>query len=270
METSTLLTQLRKLLRQDPAGLEPYYDVIDDFTSEDCDYDDQQILTLVCSLVDCAGGKPLLAPVAAIVKKVLEDGAKMPDYALELGSLYYKGVLDGQDFAKAVKYYRMAAAAGSETAAENLGYCYRYGRSVPTDYEKAYQYFAQGAMLGRPVSLANIGDMYRHGCYVAHDDRLAFKMYARAYDLADRADPDGIIDPGVCRRMGDAYYEGIGTAVDLHEALAFYQQAEQAYYYDIQDGDFFVCASLSDVISRISDIRKQLSALLPDFSWTKK
>lgn len=58
-----------------------------------------------------------------------------------LGGLYAAGTLVPQDYAKALKWYRLAAAQGNDVRAElNLGVMYTRGQGAPQDYVKAYKW----------------------------------------------------------------------------------------------------------------------------------
>jgi hypothetical protein len=55
-----------------------------------------------------------------------------------LGVMYYKGQGVPQDYAEAVKWYRLAADQGYAEAQYNLGVMYGKGQGVPQNYAEAY------------------------------------------------------------------------------------------------------------------------------------
>ena len=59
----------------------------------------------------------------------------MRNTILVLPMTYGKGV--EQDYAEAVKWYRLAAEQGTADAQNNLGYAYYYGNGVEQDYAEA-------------------------------------------------------------------------------------------------------------------------------------
>lgn len=88
-----------------------------------------------------------------------------PDYMLDLGAHYY----EQKNFDLALKYYEMAAAAGSVQAEENLGYIWYYGRTGQRDYRQAFKYFSDAADHGSLSSQYKVADMYKNGFYVDRD-----------------------------------------------------------------------------------------------------
>lgn len=186
-----------------------------------------------------------------------------------LGSIYYTGRCGEQSYEKALKYYEMADKAGERQATENLGYCYYYGRVGEPDYEKAYHYFVKGALDGHLNALYKVGDMYRYGYYVEKDENEAFYIYSHCYrNLND--DYIQLIGADICRRMGDAFFLGIGVEKHYELALRFYQEAEQNFYIKINNGDFFARKGLEYVIERQAQVRNIILSSLPDFEWTEK
>ena len=61
----------------------------------------------------------------------------MPTAQYNLGIMYAKGQGVPQDYAEAVKWYRLAADQGIPTAQNNLGFMYAKGEGVPQDYSEA-------------------------------------------------------------------------------------------------------------------------------------
>lgn len=171
------------------------------------------------------------------------------DAACDLGSLYYTGRAGEQDYAKAVHYYEIAARGGCGQARENLGYCYYYGRSVEVDYEKAFHYFALGAFTGHLCSLYKIGDMYRYGCYVEKNAEEAFQIYCHCYE---RLTPEmlPLVGADILMRLGDCYFEGIGTRPDHVLALAYYQKATKLFEERLAQGDVLIRGNYEKVIAR--------------------
>lgn len=153
------------------------------------------------------------------------------DIALNIGSLYYNGLVIPQDYTKAVKYYTQSAEAGNLRAIGNLGYCYYYGRSIPQDYDKAYEYFDLGALLGNdPNCLYKLGDMYLSGYHVEKNEGYAFMLYKRAYDANDD-DYDQFFKPDICFRLGKCYMKGIGTDINYDKAHRYLSWALDGFYY---------------------------------------
>ncbi len=212
----------------------------------------------------CDEAKPMPPTVADFVKEVYEEeivngSAEAPN---TLGALYYSGRIGVQDFNMAVQLYTMASERGNRMATENLGYCYYYGRNVPVDYEKAFHYFAQGAFDGHLVSLYKIGDMYRNGYYVDKNEKEAFAIYSRCCDtMTEKA--EGYYGADIYMRMGDCYFEGIGTKPDYMKALRFYQNAVALFIDNLMNGDFYLKGNYEHSVEREAEARKKLEENLP-------
>ena len=185
----------------------------------------------------------------------------------DLGAQYYDGSRGfGQDFAKAVDCYRLAAEKGSRQAQENLGYCYYYGRNMPVDYEKAFHYFALGAFDGHLISLYKIGDMYLNGYYVAKNPVEAFHIYNRCIEtMTDEAAPT-VAGP-VFLRLGNCFLNGVGVDENAKNALICYQNAERYLYDMVADGNAMYRKSLQAAIEGQTKAREKLNEKLPGKQW---
>ena len=217
---------------------------------------------------DADGTKQLPKCVSDFLFEAYEDALNNgnPDAACDIGSLYYTGRTGEQSYAKALEYYAIGAKGGSRQAQENLGYCYYYGRDTAVDYEKAFHYFALGAFDGHIRSLYKIGDMYRNGYYVERNEKEAFYIYRRCADtMTDAGVP--LVGADVMMRLGDCYYEGIGTEIDYKMALKYYQLSEQMFFDRLEEGDFLIKSCYEKVIRRQAEVRQKLELELPAFDW---
>ena len=188
-----------------------------------------------------------------------------------LGAFYYSERSGHQDQKKSVEYYKKAAKCGEITAFSNLGYAYFYGNGAEIDYEKAYYYFSQGAIGGSPEAMYKLGDMFRYGYYVEKDENMVRIAYIKAERMLDNSQGYFIPCTGkVYLRLGDMYYEGIGTAIDYDRAYECYQRAERGFYEMIRLGDLYSDSSLKHVTDRQNEIRKILDAELPVMDWAEK
>lgn len=108
--------------------------------------------------------------------------------------------------------------------------------------------------------------MYRYGYYVAKNPAEAFRIYRYCYDtLTERATE--LVGADIMLRMGDCYFEGIGTEPDYLKAQRFYQQAEQLFYNKLLRGDYFIRSNWEKSIHRQEEVRARLREELPDLSW---
>lgn len=190
------------------------------------------------------------------------------DAACNLGALYYTGRCGEQSYAKALMYYDIAAKGGCRQAQENLGYCYYYGRDTEVDYEKAFHYFALGAFDGHLRSLYKIGDMYLRGQYVEKNSAEAFCIYSRcAETMTEESIP--LVGADVMMRLGDCYFEGLGTDPDYLLALKHYQRAEQLFFDRLMEGDFLIRDGYERVILKQEEVRAKITEMLPSYDWTR-
>lgn len=176
-----------------------------------------------------------------------------------LASLYYRGRFGNVDYVKARKYYLMAADYESPNGFQNLGYIYYYGLGTKVDCKKAYHFFMKAFMRGDGEAAYKLGDMYRYGFYVDKDFATARTMYFRSFDILSEI--KGCMCMGdICRRVADAFYEGIGVEPNNITALRYYQRAEAEYYNQLKNGDPWAEKYLDYSISRQNEIRQQLIA----------
>ena len=234
-----------------------YLQAIAEYVNDEGEIDPDDVFNIAAGIAFCNPNEAVPEVAREFVSLAFLDeiANDNPDAMLDLGSLYYTGRIGEQNYAEAVRYYKMADACGSLVASENLGYCYYYGRDVEVDYKAAYHYFIKPALAGRLESLYKIGDMYAKGLYVDTDESMAFKLYEMAYQGIDD-DCDVIGD--ICLRMGNCFYYGTGCEKDLQTALYFYQRSEFYYYIQLKNGDFFKRKMLDGVIEKINAIREEL------------
>lgn len=224
---------------------------------------------IAMELHEADGTRPMHPDVAALLIDIYEDGIAEgnADAMCDLGSLYYTGRAGEQNYEKAAYYYDMADKAGNRQATENLGYIYYYGRIGEKDYEKAFKYFAKGAFDGHLRALYKIGDFYRNGYYVEQDLKEAFNIYNHCTDvMTEEAFP--LVGADVYMRMGDCFFEGLGTERDLLAAQHFMSVAENLFYKRLMEGDFYQKRNLEHVMEVQEKIRQAIrEEMLPDLSW---
>lgn len=246
------------------------YSTIFSYIDEDAEGIYSEPFAIAQELSEADAAKQLPKCVSEFIIKVYEEELSKgnADAACDIGSLYYMGRAGEQNYAKALKYYTLAADGGCRQAQENLGYCYYYGRDTAVDYKKAFHYFALGAFDGHIRSLYKIGDMYRKGYYVEKNEIEAYRIYERCFEtMTDRAMP--LVGADVMMRIADCYFEGIGTEIDYTLALDYYQKAEHLFYTRLKNGDFLIKNNYEKVIARQEEARKKMKDELPNYDWTK-
>ena len=138
------------------------------------------------------------------------------------GDAYYNGKNGvAQNYAEAVKWYRMAADQGNASAQFNLGYCYDMGQGVPQDYGEAVKWYRKSADQGYARAQFNLGVCYKQGQGVPLDYGEAVKWYRKA---ADQGNASAQFNLGYCYDMGQ------GVPQDYGEAVKWYRKsADQGY-----------------------------------------
>ena len=95
-----------------------------------------------------------------ILLPLAEDGHAASQY--NVGIMYQLGRGADQDLARAMRWYRKAAAHDHAGAQNNIGAMYRQGTGVKRDYAKAVRWFRKAA---KKLNLArfNLASMYQRG-----------------------------------------------------------------------------------------------------------
>jgi len=106
-----------------------------------------------------------------------------------LGFMYAKGQGVLQDYAEAVRWFRLAAEQGDNTPAQGaLGFMYANGRGVPQDYAEAVRWYRMAAEQGDAFAQGVLGFMYSNGQGVLQDIVLAHMWFniasANGYEKA--------------------------------------------------------------------------------------
>ena len=84
-----------------------------------------------------------------------EQGVALAQFSLGRG--YYDGRGVPQDYAEAVKWYRLAAEQGDADAQFTVGRMYSKGQGVPQDYGEAVKWFRLAAEQGKSRAQASLG-----------------------------------------------------------------------------------------------------------------
>jgi len=161
---------------------------------------------------------PKVGPLSC-VKFTREEVAALitdPKRQTDLGNEYHEGVGVAQDYAEAMKWYRLAAAQGNANAQNNLGTMYYNGSGVAQDYAEAVKWYRKAAAQGNANAQNNLGAMYERGEGVPQDDAEAMKWYRLA---AAQGNADAQF------YLGLMYERGQGVAQDYAEAMKWYRKA---------------------------------------------
>ena len=137
--------------------------------------------------------------LAETAHRLAEEGYAWAQY--ELGVMYANGRIVPQNYAEAVRWYRLAADQGDRWAQANLGAMYEKGEGVPQNYVEAVKWYRVAAEQGYANAQSSLGFMYANGVGVPNNDVEAYKWLALA--AAQQDDFAGARD-AVRRRMTPA------------------------------------------------------------------
>ncbi len=121
-----------------------------------------------------------------------------------------------QDYAEAVRLYRLAADQGHADAQVNLGDMFMDGRGVAQDYAEAMRLYRLAAAQGDAIAQNNLGLMFDNGQGVAQDQAAAVRLYrlAAAQGNAEAQNNLGIM-----------FYNGQGVTQDYAKAIRCFRLA---------------------------------------------
>ncbi len=138
--------------------------------------------------------------------------------ALELGRRYVKGDGVPQDYAEALKWFRLDAEQGDAEAQYNLGFMYENGEGVPQDYAEAVRWYRMAAEQGHANAQSSLGSMYYYGKGIPKDSAEALKWFRLA---AKQEDTRGQYN------LGWMYENGQGVPQDYAKAVKWYRMAAE-------------------------------------------
>jgi len=106
---------------------------------------------------------------------------------LNIGYSYYLAMGVPHDDVEAMRWYRLSAAQGNAFAEQNIGAYYANGQGgVAQDYGQALHWFGLAAAQGNPSAQFNLGNLYYAGRGVPQDYTAAMHWYRLVTDQADR------------------------------------------------------------------------------------
>ena len=115
------------------------------------------------------------------MSKIKDDAVKGDTGAqFLLGNMYYNGEGMPQDYAEAVKWYRLAADKGHVKAQYNLGVMHGTGIGVPRNHAEAVKWYRLAADQGDAKAQYNLGVSDRNGLGVLQDYKEVVKLFRLA------------------------------------------------------------------------------------------
>lgn len=193
---------------------------------------------------------PPLDPAAnaRLLRLMAEHGDAQAADSLAIAYDHGDGV--PQDYAQAARWYRVAAEKGSAPAQLSLAVMYQVGQGVPRDARQAAHWYRRAAEQNLAPAEASLAALYAAGSGVPRDARAAAHWYRRAArqgladaqlnlalleidnpqvrDYADARHWLRLLAAGnalAARKLGDLYWQGLGTPRDRRRACRWYRQA---------------------------------------------
>jgi TPR repeat protein len=143
-------------------------------------------------------------------------GRHTPFAQYNLGACYNDGTGVAQDYAEALRWYRLAADQGLGNAQFNIGVYYTDGIGVARDDAEAVRWYRLAADQGNASAQCNLGMCYAKGAGIAQDDREAVRWYRLSADQGDAT---------AQANLGTRYQKGAGVAKDEAAAARWYRLA---------------------------------------------
>ena len=172
-----------------------------------------RVILLAATMLTLLATSSLPADIKTL-RKQAEAGDAKSQYSL--GEAYYFGRGVTQDYAEAMKWYRMAGDHGYAAAQNNLGQMYKYGQGVPQDHAEAVKWYKKAAEKGDAQAQSNLGVAYFKGRGIPQD-------YAEAVKWTRKAAEQGVAIAQF--NLGVAYAKGQGVPKDQVQSYCFFSLA---------------------------------------------
>lgn len=175
-----------------------------------------------------------------LYKLDLKTGEKLND----LGVDYFKK----RNVETAMGLFIISSEAGFKKASFNLAKCY-YERNTKQDDIEAFQLFKKYALeTGDRETFNILGTLCEGGRGTTQDPNAAFIFYKEASSTEKKP-------PQSCFNMGRCHEKGIGTSVNLEEALAWYLLAKQNNF--SKGVDEALCRVRKQIRDRNNDVEQE-------------
>ena len=115
------------------------------------------LIALVAVATSFAQSAEQAAPDVSKLQKLAEAGDAEAQFNLAL--FYEDGEGVTQDYAEAVKWWRLAAEQGDAQAQNNLGVCYENGEGVTKDLAEAVKWYRKAAQQGVSQAKVKLNDL---------------------------------------------------------------------------------------------------------------
>jgi hypothetical protein len=157
-----------------------------------------------CLLAGCSTGPTMTYPLFPA-----ESTTRTSEY-FDAGYIFEQGLGTPRDYAKAIKFYALAASEKKDARAlNNLGVMAVQGRGSAASASKGMSYFRKAADGGSAAAHYNIGLLYDAGFGVGRSPKNAVAEYRMAAEMGHAA---------AQKRLSEMLRSGDGTAPDGAEA----------------------------------------------------
>ena len=132
----------------------------------------------------------LLAANLALAQQAERQSApasSAPEPGRSADEAYRKGseFQQKQDYAEAMRWYRLAADQGNSEAQNDVGFFYLSGLGVSQDYPEGLRWLHKAADQGNEVAQVSIGMAYLNGLGVPQNHTEAIRWFHKAADKGD-------------------------------------------------------------------------------------
>lgn len=146
---------------------------------------------------------------------------------VNIGLMYASGQGVPENYAEALRWYRMAAAQGNAIAQFNMGAMYYHGEGVPQDFAEAARWCRMAADRGNANAQTKLGAMYVLGQGVPQNDAEGVRWYRLA---ADQGFAEAQFNLGVMYSVGRGVPQNDAEAVRWLRMAADQGDANAQYY----------------------------------------
>jgi TPR repeat protein len=157
-----------------------------------------------CLMAGCSLGPTVTYPIFPA------ETTTRPGEFFDTGYIFEQGLGTPRDYAKAIKYYTLAASEKKDARAlNNLGVMAVQGKGSSASASRGMSYFRKAAEGGSAAAHYNIGLLYDAGYGIGRSPRNAIAEYRMAAEMGHA---------GAQERLSEMLKSGDGAAVDIAES----------------------------------------------------
>jgi hypothetical protein len=95
------------------------------------------------------------------------------------------GLGEPENYAEAMRWFKLAATHGSAEAQAKVGFMYGNAHGVELNFPESLRWYLMAAEQEYPAALSNLGFMFEHGKGVPVDSQKALTYYSKAAKKGD-------------------------------------------------------------------------------------